>query len=238
VLLHSAYTYRDPVPGSPPTPGNSGPPTTLPPWLPPPADPRTDGPLTVSGISPRFGITAGGDWVSVDGHGFTDDTVVLFDGQQASVIAVVNESRVVVHAPPHPTAAVVDLRVSIPGHSVVLRQAYSYVPQAGLPPWAGGATTTTTVAGGGPTTTSAAPGATTTPGSPGTAPGTAPAPGGSATTTAPPAPPPRFAFGGVAATRGDLRLRPVSGTSPLTAFPAAVWPGRRCLIAVCAGTRL
>jgi hypothetical protein len=179
----------------------------------------------VTDIQPRSGTVAGGALIRINGHGFTGNPSVLFDGRLASVVTV-GDSQVVVRAPSHPQSAIVDVRVSVTGRSVLLVRGFSYVPVSGPPPWyssGGSPPTTAPPAGGGPTTI---------------APGVTP-PAPSPTMPAAPVPvPARFGFGGVATTRGALHLRRVDGSSPLMAYPAPAWPGRRCAVAVCTGTKL
>jgi serine protease len=222
--------------------------------LPPPADPETDGALTVTGFEPRYASTVGGERITVRGRGFRGTMHVLFGASPGTAASVVSDTSLLVTTPIQAAAGTVDVRVSTALDSVVLDDAFTFVAPEAAPP--GGPTPTlppvVTPPPGPPpatTTTTTAPPSTTPTTQPpaGTPPTTVP-PSASTTTTVPATTPttqpsvptstPRFTFGPVSATRGTLQLRTLTASSPLAAYPASAWPGRRCATATCAGTRL
>ncbi|HET7487566.1 MAG TPA: S8 family serine peptidase [Acidimicrobiales bacterium] len=214
--------------------------TTMP--LPPPPPPASDGRLTVTALSPRSGSTAGDDLVRIDGQGFTDGMHVLFGTSPAAWLWVLSPTTLLAVTPARVAGGAVDVRVSSPVDSVVLRGAYTYVAPTPVttPPTTTAPTTTSTTAvvarppspSSTSTTTTTRPATT----APTTAPPATTGPSTTTTTTAPA--PPRFAFGTAVATRGTLRLVALLGTTPLSGYPPSAWPALRCIAARCAGTRL
>ena len=83
---------------------------------PPPATP------VVSGVSPRYGTTKGGDRVTVTGSGFTGATKVTFGGTAGRDVVVVSGSKLKVTAPAH-SAGAVHVRVTTPGGQSASRSA-------------------------------------------------------------------------------------------------------------------
>ena len=85
--------------------------------------------LTVTSVQPAVGPFAGGNRVVVRGSGFTDESLVFFDGrmvQPAQTLRTDNNSLQVVV--PAGRVGNVDVRVAVGDESATLEDAYSYSP--------------------------------------------------------------------------------------------------------------
>jgi hypothetical protein len=69
----------------------------------------------VSKVSPSTGLTTGGTTVTLTGSGFTGATTVDFDGTQATINTVTNDTSMTVTSPPASSAGTVDVTVTAPG---------------------------------------------------------------------------------------------------------------------------
>ena len=86
--------------------------------------------LTVTGVSPRVGATAGGQTVTVTGTGFTDATLVEFDlGNPGSALTIISDTELTVVTPAHGLGPV-HVRVTNPRSTSAATSAdlFSYVP--------------------------------------------------------------------------------------------------------------
>lgn len=92
----------------------------------------TDGALDVTSITPSAGSVAGGQAVTIRGHGFSAATgVVLIGGETATSVLIVNDTTATAVTPAHPSGAV-DVAVLGVGTGTGL---YTYViPVVRLPP--------------------------------------------------------------------------------------------------------
>ncbi len=69
--------------------------------------------MSVTGISPNGGLSAGGETVAVTGSGFQANTTVFFDSESAQGVTLVNSTQLSVVTPSHPTGFA-DINVSTP----------------------------------------------------------------------------------------------------------------------------
>ena len=67
---------------------------------------QADPPPTVTGLSPAFGLTAGGTLVTITGLDFTEATAVNFDGIPATGFDVLSDTQIAATAPAHGKGAV------------------------------------------------------------------------------------------------------------------------------------
>jgi hypothetical protein len=81
--------------------------------------------LTVTSFIPRRGSIAGNTYVVVRGTGFTPDCDVLFDGESATEITLLDAGTLAVRTPPGEEGAV-KLEVVRDGDSIAARERYTY----------------------------------------------------------------------------------------------------------------
>jgi hypothetical protein len=80
---------------------------------------------TIKSISPEEGSSNGGTLVTIRGSGFQEDSIVLFDGQQAKV-QTAKEKEIQVLSPPHPSGTANVVVTNPGGFSFVLDEAFRY----------------------------------------------------------------------------------------------------------------
>lgn len=78
-------------------------------------------------FAPTSGTTAGGTKITVRGTGFTNDMVVLFDGQTPSEINVINGTLIEVVTPPHDAGAVPVAIVDSAGNSMTIETQFTFI---------------------------------------------------------------------------------------------------------------
>lgn len=110
--------------------------------------------LVVTGFTPRSGPLAGGNEVTINGQGFTNDTQVLFGAFSSPRITFVSVTQLKAIAPRGQSADVVDLIVYNKNGVSTQRRAYAYVADTRITslapvtgPLAGGTTITLTGTG-------------------------------------------------------------------------------------------
>ena len=108
--------------------------------------------LVVTGLAPRQGPLAGGTVVTLDGHGFTPDTLVLVGGRSSPRLTVTSGDKLTFVVPRGAAADLADVTTFDKNGTSTLRRAFRYLPDAALtavtPPsgaLAGGATVVLTV---------------------------------------------------------------------------------------------
>ncbi len=82
--------------------------------------------LVVTGFTPKEGVLAGGNEVTITGTGFTSDVEVLFGGRSSPSITLVSATQLKVIAPEGAAADVVDLSVYNKNGTSTQRRAYRY----------------------------------------------------------------------------------------------------------------
>ncbi|MBB5752874.1 IPT/TIG domain-containing protein [Prosthecomicrobium pneumaticum] len=90
----------------------------------------------LTSLSPDFGVTTGGDSVTLTGTGFTGATGVTFGGTAATDLSVTNDTTLTVKTPAHAEGAV-DVVVTTPGGSDTLASGFTYYPPVTLSPESG-----------------------------------------------------------------------------------------------------
>jgi large repetitive protein len=111
----------------------------------------SDGPPTITGISPANGPLAGGTTVTITGTGFTSATTVSFGGTSGTSVTFISATQISARSPAH-AAGVVDVTVTTvggtSGTSAADQFTYLGAPTVtGLSPANGPATTPVTITG-------------------------------------------------------------------------------------------
>jgi len=69
---------------------------------------------TVTSVTPFFGLTAGGEAVTITGTGFVATPTVTFDGKSATSVTFVNSTTLTCNTPAHANNSLVDVKVTNP----------------------------------------------------------------------------------------------------------------------------
>jgi hypothetical protein len=89
--------------------------------------------LTATGVSPPAGWRNGGDFLTITGTGFAAGVKVLIDDGVAPAWAK-DANTLIVQTPPHPDG-VVDVKITVGGDTVVLKNGFSYKALGVSSPW-------------------------------------------------------------------------------------------------------
>jgi subtilisin-like proprotein convertase family protein len=92
-------------------------------------------PVTVTGINPSSGPSAGGSTVTITGTSFLSPATVTFgsDNVPATNVQIVNPTTITAATPAH-AAGTVDVKVTTNGASLTLTQAYTFGALSAVPP--------------------------------------------------------------------------------------------------------
>ncbi len=94
--------------------------------------------IAIAAVSPNEGSVAGGQLVTVTGHGFKDVTKLFFDGQEAEIFNQPSTNEIVARIPKVKAAGEVDVVVSRRGVQATLEKGFTYYNHASRTRWTSG----------------------------------------------------------------------------------------------------
>ncbi len=94
--------------------------------------------IGISALNPKDGSIAGGELVTISGHGYKEGTRVYFDGNSAELIEILSPNELVVRIPPAAAAGQVAVTLSRSGVTATLEEAFTYYNNANRLHWTSG----------------------------------------------------------------------------------------------------